>query len=85
MLRGSVSTVDTVDRIRELTEAPAVAPSSRLSEVLRDWKWNPLSRSRYRTPFGNVDLLYDGEQTIKMAMRMSWEATFWQKEPRAGM
>ena len=54
----------------------------RCQEVFNKWKWEQTSLSHFRTPFGDLDLLYHGEHTVRQIMRLSWQMVLASKESR---
>ena len=83
-LRRDLSVISQVSELRSLSRAPSRQRSARFTEVLNKWRWQPLSETQYGTPCVVVDLLFDGAQTVKAAMRAGWELCLWANEPRAG-
>ena len=83
-LRRDLSVISQVSELRSLSRAPSRQRSARFTEVLNKWRWQPLSEMQYGTPCVVVDLLFDGAQTVKAAMRAGWELCLWANEPRAG-
>ena len=67
----------------QLTEVEPCERSSRLFEVLQKWGWERLSKSRFRTPSGVLDLLSHGETSVTAAMKAAWKRQLWLSEPRA--
>ncbi|CAE7451987.1 unnamed protein product [Symbiodinium natans] len=83
-LRCDLAGFKQVDELKRLSDAPPRLRSARFLEVLSKWRWQALSETRYDTPCGEIDLLFDGARTVKAAMRAGWELNLWAKEPRAG-
>ena len=44
-----------------------------LYKVFTKWQWEQTSFSHFRTPFGDLDLLFHGEHTGRQIMRLSWQ------------
>ena len=84
-LRREAAACQSVTDISRLqfTEVEPCERSSRLIEVLQKWGWERLSKSRFRTPSGVLDLLSHGETRVTAAMKAAWKRQLWLSEPRA--
>ena len=84
-LRREAAACQSVTDISRLqfTEVEPCERSSRLLEVLQKWGWERLSKSRFRTPSGVLDLLSHGETRVTAAMKAAWKRQLWLSEPRA--
>ena len=84
-LRKEVATCRRVADFEPL-QFSAVEPcerNSRLYEVLQKWGWERLSKSRFQTSIGVLDLLSHGATCVTAAMKAAWRHQLWLKEPRA--
>ena len=84
-LRKEVATCRRVADIERLqfSAAEPCERNSRLYEVLQKWGWERLSKSRFQTSIGVIDLLSHGATCVTAAMKAAWRHQLWLKEPRA--
>ena len=64
------------------TELGRSMRSRRLQDALRDWGWTRVEAGRYHSPDGELDLLLDGESTIRNAPKKAWERWLRKTAPR---
>eukprot|EP00438_Fugacium_kawagutii_P005556 Skav232227 [mRNA] locus=scaffold286:290428:295796:- [translate_table: standard] len=56
--------------------------SPRLREVLSKWHWQQVAPQVFATPFGLLNLAWDGLATIRRFAILAWERNLWFFEPR---
>ena len=59
-----------------------VSSSPRLREVLSKWQWQQVAPQVFATPFGALNLAWDGLATIRRFAILAWEKYLWSSEPR---
>ena len=65
----------------QFSDAEPCERHSRLYKVLQKWGWERLSKSRFQTSIGVLDLLSHATTCAAAAMKAAWRRQLWLKEP----
>ena len=69
LIKQQLKMCTTSDQVTQLglSDIPVLPP--RCQKVFTKWQWEQTSFSHFRTPFGDLDLLFHGEHTVRQIMR----------------